>query len=298
MRIVVVGSGGQLGSEMLRAAGEHGHAATGLTHNDIDIDIAKSVDDALLQCGQFDAVINCAAYVRVNDAEDHAEEAFQTNVIGALNLAKAAVRHQAKLIHLSTDFVFDGNSDSPISEDQVPNPINVYGVSKWAGENLVTQISESNLIVRVASLFGIAGASGKSGGNFISAVLGIAAKTGQVSAVNDLFISPTYAADAAEAIVGLAEADASGICHVVNTGVCTWFDLAEYVVSRVYPTAKITSVGADKFPTVAARPRYTALSTRRLVDEFGINMRSWELAVSDFLSAAGYIDDTESEIGE
>lgn len=288
MKIAVVGSAGLLGSEVMNAARQLGHVVTGLTHDDIEITDAGSVETALAG-SHVDIVVNCAAYVRVDDAESHVPEAFAANAVGPFNIATAARDRGARLIHISTDFVFDGSADSPIDEGHSPKPINVYGISKLAGENLVMQVSKDNLIVRVSSLFGTRGASGKPGGNFISTILGIAERTGHVSAIDDLIISPTYAVDAAVAVVELAEAGASGICHVVNTGVCSWYELAKYAVGHVYPNAVVAPVGSDEYPTVAARPRYTALSTSKLVDEFGIDMRPWEAAVVEFLESAGHI---------
>jgi len=287
-RVAVIGSTGQLGHDLvavLRAANRFEIVA--LDHSQMECTDPDSVRQALLPL-KARAVIDCAAFVRVDECESQARKAFAVNALGAFHVARAAAESGAKCIYISTDYVFDGAKNSPYVESDATTPINVYGASKLAGEHLVRQAVPEWLIVRVASLFGTTGARGK-GGNFIETILAKARKGEPLKVVDDILISPTYSRDASQAITQLIAADASGIIHAANSGVCTWYEFAKTALQLCHIAAPITAVPSSQFPTPARRPKNSALASVRLQQEFNINMPDWRAALRAYLVEKGYL---------
>jgi len=287
-RVAVIGSTGQLGHdlvEVLRAANRFEIVA--LDHSQIECTEADSVRRVLLPL-RARAVIDCAAFVRVDDCESQAGEAFAVNALGALHVARAAAESGAKCVYLSTDYVFEGAKDSPYVEPDATAPINVYGASKLAGEHLVRQAAPDWLIVRVASLFGKTGARGK-GGNFIETILAKARHGEPLKVVDDILISPTYARDASQAIAQLIGADARGIVHAANGGACTWYEFARTALELCQLAAPIAAVPSSQFPTPARRPKNSALASGRLLPEFRITMPHWRDALRAYLREKGHL---------
>ena len=287
-RVAVIGSTGQLGHDLVEAlGGTDRFEVVALDHGQIECADSDSVRAALLPL-KVQVVINCAAFVRVDDCESQAREAFAVNALGALYVARAAAESGAKCVYIGTDYVFDGAKESPYLESDVTAPINVYGVSKLAGEHLVRQTTPDWLIVRVASLFGKIGARGK-GGNFIETILAKARKGESLKVVDDILISPTYARDAAQAIAQLVAADVSGIVHAANSGVCTWYEFAKAALELCQLSALIEAVPSSLFPTPARRAKNSALATARLSQEFNITMPHWRDALRAYLIAKGHL---------
>lgn len=287
MKVAVVGSAGQLGTEVVQAFSAAGHDVSPLTHAEIEVTDRENVRKALLR-NRPDTVVNCAAYVRVDEAEDDAECAVRVNALGALNVARICRELDALCIYVSTDYVFDGEKAEPYTEEDLPCPINVYGTSKLAGEHLVRQACPRWTIVRVASLFGSSGARAK-GGNFVESILTQARTRSSLRVVNDTRISPTYALDAAAAIVRLAQKATSGIIHVTNSGFCTWYGLAKKVTELCRLEVSIEPVSSDAFPRRAARPRNSALSSTRAEEIVGAPLPAWEDALERYLRCKGYV---------
>ena len=286
--VAVVGSSGQLGHdlvEVLRATDRYEVVA--LDHRRIECTDLNSVRAALLPL-RARVIINCAAFVRVDDCEAQASEAFAVNALGALHVARAAAESGAKCVYISTDYVFDGSKDSPYIESDVTAPINVYGASKLAGEQLVRQAAPHGLIVRVASLFGKTGARGK-GGNFLETILAKARDGEPLKVVDDIVVSPTYARDASRAIAQLIAADAQGIVHAVNSGTCTWYEFAETAVKLCQFSVPIEAVSSLQFATPARRAKNSALVSARLLSEFRIAMPHWRDAVRAYLIEKGHL---------
>src|ERR1041385_3853119 len=201
-RIMVVGATGQLGTDLVEVFREYGQfEVVPLSHSECDCTDANKVSQVIGSLHP-DAVINSAAYVRVDDCEEHASEAFNVNAIGALNVARVCAAANALCIYISTDYVFDGTKATPYTESDVPNPINIYGASKLAGEYLTRQAALCWLIVRTASLFGKTGARGK-GGNFVETIIKKAKVAEPTNVVNDITMSPTYSRDAANGLAAL-----------------------------------------------------------------------------------------------
>ena len=287
-RVVVIGSSGQLGHdlvEVLRAADRFEVIA--LDHSRIECAESASVRQVLLPL-KAHAIINCAAFVRVDDCESLAREAFAVNAIGALNVARVAAESGAKCVYISTDYVFDGGKDSPYIESDATAPINVYGASKLAGEHLVAQAAPNGLVVRVASLFGKTGARAK-GGNFIETILARARKGEPLKVIDDIRISPTYTRDAAQAIAQLIAGAAGGIIHAANSGSCTWFEFAKTALELCQLTVPLEAVPSSQFPRPARRAKNSALASARLQREFAIIMPHWHDALRAYLVEKGYL---------
>jgi dTDP-4-dehydrorhamnose reductase len=282
--VAIFGSTGQLGTDLVEVLREsENFGVLPLTHADADCADSKAVQKILLS-SRPQIVINSAAYVRVDDCEDHPEKAFRVNAIGAFNIARVCAEIDALCVYISTDYVFDGTKETPYVESDPTCPINVYGASKLAGEHLTRQAAPRWLIVRVASLFGKTGARGK-GGNFIETILAKTKKGEPLRVVNDIRISPTYTRDAAAAIAGLLNHGATGIVHAANRGSCTWYEFARTALELCGSNCGITAVPAATYPTRARRPRYSVLASDLL--ECAV-LRPWQSALQSYLSEKGH----------
>ena len=289
MRFAVLGAQGQLGTDVVRAIGKSGHTAFSLGRAEADVTDPEGLAKRLAD-GAPDAVVNCAAYVRVDEAETQVQTSFAVNAAGALHVARACEELGALCIYVSTDYVFDGARDGPYTEEDPPSPINVYGASKLAGEHLVRQACSHSLIVRTASVFGRAGASGK-GGNFVESILGKARKGERLQVVEDVSISPTYTRDAARVIVELAEQRHEGIVHIANSVAerCTWYLMAKRAVELCGLDAPVEGVSADAYPTAARRPLNSALDNARAAALVGHAIPAWDDALRRYLGEKGYL---------
>ncbi len=297
MTIALLGADGQLGSDIRLAAEYAGVSVVPLTHRDADITDAEGVARAL-EAVRPAVVINSAAFTNVEGAEDEPAIAFQVNAVGAVNVARAAAALGARCVYISTDYVFDGSKPAPADgrpdsetaylETDRPVPLNVYGTSKLAGEHATIQAGDTNLVVRVSSLFGIAGARGK-GGNFIESILKKARNGGVLTVADDQWMTPTYTPDAASAILELVKNGISGIVHVTNPRACTWHALASAAVRAAGLKVEVEAVPSSTWPTLVRRPANSALATARLTDLLGRSLRPWDDALRAYLKAKGHL---------
>ncbi len=288
-KVLIFGSTGQLGSDLVEVLQNSGSSfdVVPLTHEMADCTDADAVRRAVLQCRpQF--VINSAAYVRVDDCEDHAAEAFAVNAIGALNIARACAEIDARCVYISTDYVFDGEKTIPYVESDPTNPINVYGTSKLAGEHLVQQAAQRWLIVRMGSLFGKTGARGK-GGNFVEAILAKARMGEALKVVDDIRISPTYTRDAAESIKILLTGGITGVVHSANRGFCTWYEFAKAALDLCGINAPMIAVPSSTFPTRARRPKNSILESERSLTKSRASVPTWQEALRAYLREKGHL---------
>ncbi|MDR7536139.1 MAG: dTDP-4-dehydrorhamnose reductase [Armatimonadota bacterium] len=254
-----------------------------LDHEAVECTDPASVDAALARSAP-DVVVNCAAFVRVDECEDRPDEALRVNALGALYVARAAASLDARCVYISSDYVFDGRRPPPAAyaETDAPAPVNVYGASKLAGEHLVAQTCPDALIVRTASLFGGRGARGK-GGNFVTAILTRARAGEPLRVVDDVWMTPTYAPDAAWALVRLLAGGATGIVHVANAGACTWYTFARHALALAGVDAAVEPVPAATYPMRARRPTNSALDTARAAGLLGGPLRTWEDALAEYV---------------
>ena len=283
--IAVIGANGQLGSDIIKEF-EKTVEIIPLTHNDIEITDPESC--RVLKETRPEIVINCAAYVRVDDCEIYPNQAFNVNAIGAYNIARVCEEMNAVNIYISTDYVFDGTKGKPYSENDFPNPINIYGLSKFAGEIATANYFSKHYIIRVASLYGVKGARGK-GGNFVETIVEKAKKGEELRIVDDIIMSPTYTKEVAMALKKFIKTMPEfGIYHMVNEGYCSWFEFAKEILTLTNLNAEIKPVKSEEIKRLAKRPKFSALKNEK-IEKLGINMRNWREALRDYLTEKGYL---------
>ncbi len=266
-----------------------GDEAVGLTHQDLDVTDGVSVASTL-QSLKPDWVLNTAAFHRVDDCEVNPALAFAANTLGALNVARAAAVVGSGVAFFSTDYVFGGQDrerDHPYEEGDNLDPLNVYGVSKGAGEQLVKHANARHLIVRSAGLYGTA--TSRKGWTFPELMLNKARTEGIVRVVTDQVLSPTFTSDLAQKTKELIEQDIVGLFHLTNAGECSWFEFAQATFDLARVEVKMEPISTGQTQRRARRPSYSALTTTRL-GAVGLSpLRSWQEALSDYLQIKGMV---------
>lgn len=276
MTILVLGAKGMLGRDLVPILLTQ-HQVLGLDIEELDIQDEKAVNEELQKI-RPNLVINAAAYTDVDQSEFEPEKAFSINANGARNVATACAKTGARMIHLSTDYVFDGQSPRPYREEDPPNPLNVYGASKLQGERLIQQILKDSLIIRTAWLYG------PHGRNFVKAILGQVDQKKEIRVVNDQRGSPTYTKDLSRAILHLIPTGARGIVHVTNSESCSWFEFAQEIL-YVKGVEGITAVpiSSTELKRPARRPANSVLDCSRYNALTGQTMRSWKEGLRDYI---------------
>jgi dTDP-4-dehydrorhamnose reductase len=275
---LIVGARGMLGTHLVRLFQESGSVPIAVDIEEVDITNADSVMN-LFDRAKPKTVINCAAIADVDGCESAAEAAFNVNARGVENLARASLQFRSMLVHISTDYVFDGLKGSPYVEDDPMNPLGVYGASKAAGETHVREIvPETHCIVRTQWLFGLYGK------NFVEAILGLAQKQDVLRVVDDQFGSPTYAHDLAASLIELCGLGALGTFHVTNSGSTTWHGFASAILQRAgMDHVQVESMSTSELDRPAPRPLYSVLDNSLYVGLAGSPLRSWEAALDEYL---------------
>ena len=286
MKILLFGGSGQLGCEITERAKDLNFEIVFPVVSEINITEKEQVL-FLTKKVQPELVVNAAAYTAVDQAEEEADDAFLINRDGAGNVALAAKEAGARMIHISTDYVFDGTATQPIKEEAAPNPLSVYGKSKLAGEHQVQEIlGDRALILRTSSLHG------KCGENFVHTMLNLFKEKESLSVVNDQRMSTTWAGWLAEVILDLGRIECGGIMHACCGGDITWYDFAtkiyEFVSNRLDHQIKINPVTTEEFPRPAARPKYSVLDTTKLRETLGRQPILWEDGLKGHLKDLGY----------
>lgn len=291
MRALLLGPNGQLGHDIRRL-----HAASGaalelaaIGREVLDVSAVADIERVLAPVA-FDALINCTSYHKTDEVEDNAGLAFAVNAHAVEAMARVCESKKAKFIHVSTDYVFgaDEARDRPLSEGEPTGPVNVYGASKLMGETLAALANEDAVILRVASLFGVAGASGK-GGNFVETMIRVGRDKGALQVVQDQVMSPTSTVDIAAVILRMLSGGCpGGIYHVVNTGSASWFEFAREIIGRAGVQATVTPCSSVEYPTRARRPRYSALDNGKVSSLVG-SMPRWEEALDRYLRDKGHV---------
>jgi len=273
MRITIFGASGLLGNALMREWRED--EVTGLNSRDADIRSYEQVD-AAIQKHRPEWVVLAAAYTDVDGCETNRDMAFDVNCHGAANVAKAAARTGAHLVFLSTDYVFNGESQRPYEVDEPLSPQSVYGKSKACAEIEIRKILPESWILRTSWVFGVGGKC------FPNTILNLARTRDDLEVVSDQRGSPTYTVDLARVIVQLCRTDATGTVHVTNRGDCTWFDFASAMVASSRPAVRVHPTSSDKFVRPARRPKYSVLSPSSLA-AYGIAMPTWQDALARYL---------------
>lgn len=281
MRVLLIGHLGQLGTDLRQAFGREELTLAG--RNELPVQDAARVESAVEAC-RPDVILNCAAYHRVDDCEDHAEEAFAVNVFGVANLARAARRVDAVLVHFSTDYVFDAPRRTPYVESDVPCPKCVYGVSKAAGELMLQSLWPKHFVCRVSGLYGRAGSREK-GTNFVKTMLGLAKNGKSIRVVTDQVLTPTSTSDVAAAVRRLVATDHFGLYHLTNDGECSWFEFAQAIFHYAGLSPELCPTTSDEFPMKARRPAYSVLDNARLRSAGFGEMPHWRDALERYVTA-------------
>ena len=288
MDIVITGANGQLGQEFqdVLAVGQadigpipavfHGARLACVGRDELDISDKDAVD-AFMEGRPCDLIINCAAWTDVDGCESDMLAARRANAVGPQVLALAARAHGCKLVHISTDYVFDGEKRDAYVETDVPNPQTVYGKSKLEGELLVSNILGKHIIVRTSWLYGA------HGGNFVKTMLRLAHENGAIKVVDDQRGNPTYANDLVYEVLKLVAAGVYGTFHCTGTGVCSWYEFACAIVEEAGISCDKTPCTSEEFPRPAKRPANSALENRHLADTIGDEMRPWREALKSYL---------------
>ena len=287
LKVLLLGPDGQLGQDIRRAhaASEDAFELVSLPREALDVGEAGAIEQVLGSL-QFDALVNCAAYTQVDRAEDDATAAFAVNAHAVQSMARICADKRARLVHVSTDYVFGGASSRPrpLQEDDPIAPVNVYGASKALGEALAHLECDDVVILRAASLFGVAGAGGR-GGNFVETMIRVGRERGALRVVDDQTMSPTATADVAGVVVRMLTGGcAPGLYHAVNGGSATWFEFAWEIVSRAGIAADVTPCASGEYPVRAARPRYSVLDNAKAAAAFGA-LPEWQDALERYLRA-------------
>lgn len=276
MKVLLTGAGGQLGKELSRLLPEKGHETVPLARADLDITNPHAVSRTIEEHAP-DLTINAAAFTGVDAAETEAEAAYAANALGPRNLAVACERQGCALLHVGTNYVFNGGSERPYETFDPPNPISVYGRTKLAGDEYVMRLCRRWYVVRTASVYG-------DGGNFVRTMLRLAAERDELRVKSDEYVSPTYARDLASGIVEVLEAGEYGVYHLTNSGSCSWYEFAREIFRLSGAEVRVTPVPASEFPLPAPRPAnglLSALGSPRL--------RPWQEALAEYLRREGVV---------
>lgn len=279
MRILVTGATGRLGRDMVLELARRGHDVTGLGHQDMDVSNLQAVRGRIADLHP-EAVVNCAAYTRADDAEKEKALAFAVNALGPRNLALSCRQRKAALLHISSDYVFDGEKSGPYTIWDQPSPLNVYGVSKLWGENYVRSLLAEYYLIRTSWLFG------PHGRNFVDTMIEMGrSRCGnvEVSVVADQRGSPTYTADLARACADLLETGCFGIYHVTNQGVVTRYEFAKTIFQKAGLTVEVRATSSEALSTPARRPKNSELDPFPLAETIGYLLPPWEDALTRYL---------------
>lgn len=273
MKIVIVGANGMLGRDLAMLGQRAGMDIVSLGHDTIDITRPETFDNL----PSADWCINCAAYTDVDGAETHTDIATAVNATGAGHLAIWCQTHDVRLLHVSTDYVFDGTARTPYVEDASINPLGSYARSKAEGESLVRVAGPNHVIARTQGLFG------RHGKNFVQTILTLLKKGQPLKVVNDQWTCPTYTHDLAKGLLSLCEAGKFGTVHVSSEGECTWYELACFIRDYARRDNPIEPVDTSSYPRPARRPAYSVLDKKRLSEWTGQRLPHWKDAVSSYL---------------
>ena len=282
MRVAVLGANGQLGQDVAAAFDSNGDSVIALVHNDLEISSPDSVV-ATLSAARPDLVINCAAFANVDGCEADPVRAFVVNAIGVRNVAQATDSQGAKLIHISTDYVFDGAKHRPYIEEDIPAPLNVYGNSKLSGELFVRSINPRHFVVRVSAIYGLNPCRTKGGLNFVELMLKLSRERKEIRVVDDEFITPTPTIEIAQQLVCLSRTSEYGLYHATAEGSCSWYEFARSIFDLTGTSVRLERARPGEFPAKASRPKYSVLENdalkKKALNVFG----PWQTGLQNYL---------------
>ncbi|MBD3890629.1 dTDP-4-dehydrorhamnose reductase [Olleya marilimosa] len=271
-KILVTGSNGQLGSCIkIKSKEQKTLDFVFLDSKGLDVTNSKQIDEVFSN-NNFDYCINCAAYTAVDQAEDESDIAYNINTLGAKNLAEASKKYKVTLIHVSTDFVFNGQAQVAYKETDITNPLGVYGSTKLEGEKEIQSKLSEYYIIRTSWLYS------EFKNNFLKTMLNLASKMDALGVVNDQFGTPTNANDLSEAILKIiiSEKKEYGLYHFSNLGETTWYEFAKAIFDLTNTNIKLTPISTEQYKTKALRPKYSVLDKTKIIKTFDLNILNWE----------------------
>lgn len=278
--ILVTGAGGQLG-ESIKSISANFPSLNIAFADSNELDVTNSTEVLnYIESNKFNYIINCAAYTAVDKAEDEEQKAYSINAEGVSNIAKVCKQFNMTLIHISTDFVFDGLKEQPYTEVDETNPLNVYGASKFKGEQRIQETLERYFIIRTSWLFS------EFGNNFVKTMSKLGQVKEELNIVADQYGSPTYAVDLAYILLKLIEKPSTdyGIYHVSNDGVTTWYNFAAEIFKLQNKDIRLHKTTSKQFASKAIRPKYSVLETKKVKETLNVKIRNWQSALKEMLS--------------
>ena len=277
MKVLVTGANGQLGYDVVKELQKQNIECYGASRQDFDI-VDFEATENFIKNYMPDAVIHCAAYTAVDKAEDEQGLCYLVNASATENIAEICRKINAKMLYISTDYVFDGTKDDFYEVDDKPNPINVYGKTKLLGEQAVQRILNKYFIVRISWVFG------EHGNNFVKTMLRLGKERKEINVVADQYGSPTYTADLAPLLVEMIQTEKYGVYHATNEGVCTWAEFAEEIFKIAGMDVKVNHITTAEYPTRAKRPINSRLSKKKLRQKSFKTFENWKETLKSFLN--------------
>lgn len=282
MKVAVIGGDGQLGTDVVHAFADNADEVSSLTHSDIELSNLDSVSTRLQEVHP-EIIVNTAAMHHVENCEWEPEKAFGINALGARNLSLVARDLRAVVMHVSTDYVFDGTKGSPYEEPDAPRPLNVYGNTKLSGEYFVRSTLEKHFVLRTSAIYGKSPCRAKGGLNFIELMLKLAKDRGKVRVVDTEFVTPTSTKELARQIVRLSRQDCYGLYHATAEGSCSWYEFAREIFALTKTKVTLETAGPNEFPAKVPRPAYSVLENRALKSR-GLNVFTpWQRGLREYL---------------
>ena len=273
--ILVTGANGQLGSEINFISKNYPQYNFIFADRNVLSIVDENAIELFFDNNIIDFCINCAAYTAVDKAENEKENAILVNATAVGFLAKACKKHKAKFIHISTDYVFDGNATEPYKTDDATNPVNFYGNTKLQGEQIALQENDESIIIRTSWVYS------SIGNNFVKTMMRLMNERESIGVVNDQYGSPTYAADLAAAIMQIIASNKNykGIYHYSNTGSISWYDFATEIAAQIKTNCIVNPITTAQFPTPAKRPSYSVFDTSKITADFGVEILDWKVSL-------------------
>ncbi len=278
MKVLVTGINGQLGHDVMGELKKRGYEAVGVDIEEMDITDAQCVKRVITQAAP-EAVVHCSAYTAVDRAEEEVELCRRVNAEGTKNVAEVCAELDCKLLYLSTDYIFSGEGERPWEPGDEPDPLNVYGLTKFEGEQEIKSRMDKYFIVRISWVFGV------NGNNFIKTMLRLGRENGAVRVVDDQIGSPTYTYDLAVLLVDMIETEKYGEYHASNEGICSWYEFAKEIFAAAgMNEVEVTPVSSEEFPAKAKRPKNSRMSKEKLVKNGFNKLPSWQDAVKRYVT--------------
>lgn len=284
MNVAAIGATGQLGSDVSAAFENEGEKVFRLGHDDIEISSLDSVRNSL-ETIRPEIVVNTAACHHVEKCEADPVKTFAINALGARNVAQVTAGLGAKLVHISTDYVFDGKKTTPYTEQDPAVPVNVYGNSKLAGENFVRSVNPQHFVMRVSGLYGVNPCRAKGGPNFVELMLKLSREREELRVVDDEFATPTPTAEVARQLILLARTSEYGLYHATAEGSCSWYEFARAIFDATGTKVRLERARPGEFPAKVPRPRYSVLENQALKAKSLNVFNRWEKGLENYLAA-------------